>query len=71
MHFFHLNLLNAQAILASKIYDVGAIFCQFSDIKNMGWSQQPKSTDSLLLVSPSALELAILRKANLPMSKCI
>ena len=70
MHFFHLNLLNAQAILASKIYDVGAIFCQFSDIKNMGWSQQPKSTASLP-VSPSALELAILRKANLPMSKCI
>ena len=43
-------------ILAKKIYDAYAIFRQFSDIKNGGWSQQP---------SPNTLELIVLRKANL------
>ena len=32
--FFHLNFVNAQGILAQKIYNLPAIFCQFSDIKN-------------------------------------
>ena len=32
--FFHLNFLNVQGILAQKINNVHAIFCQFSDFKN-------------------------------------
>ena len=34
--FFDLNILNAQGILALKVYNVHAIFHQFSDIKNGG-----------------------------------
>ena len=34
MHFFHLNFLNAQGILAQKFYNGHAIFCQFSDVKH-------------------------------------
>ena len=41
MYFFHLNLLNAWGILAQKIYNAYAVFYQFSDVKNKGWSQQP------------------------------
>ena len=37
--FFHLNFLNVPGILAPKIYDAGAIFCQFFDIENGGQSQ--------------------------------
>ena len=33
MRFFHLNFLNAQGTFAQNIYDVHAIFRQFSDIK--------------------------------------
>ena len=40
MRFFHLNFLNAWGILAQKIYNAHAIFRQFSDVKNGGWSQQ-------------------------------
>ena len=29
MHFFHLNVLNAQGILAQKFYNGHATFCQF------------------------------------------
>ena len=36
MRFYHLNFLNVQGILAQKIYNVRAIFCQFSDVKNGG-----------------------------------
>ena len=36
MRFFHLNFLNAQGILAQKIYNAHTIFCQFSDTKNGG-----------------------------------
>ena len=36
MRFYHLNFLNVQGILAQKIYNVHAIFCQFSDVKNGG-----------------------------------
>ena len=41
MRFFHLNFLNAQGILAQKIYNKHAIFRQFSDVKNGVRSQQP------------------------------
>ena len=41
MRFFHLNFLNVQGILAQKIYNAHAIFCQFSVTKDGEWSQQP------------------------------
>ena len=34
MPFFQLDFLNAPGILAPKICNAHAIFCQFSDIKN-------------------------------------
>ena len=34
--FFNLNFLNVQGVLAQKIYNAHALFCQFSDIKNRG-----------------------------------
>ena len=64
MRFFHLNFLSAWGVLALKIYNVHAIFCQFSDVKNGGWSQQ-LSILCRLPVNPNTLELAVLRKANL------
>ena len=48
MRFYHLNFLNVQGILAQKIYNVHAIFCQFSDVKNGGWSQQPHALCQLV-----------------------
>ena len=41
MRFFHLNFLNEQGTLAQKIYNVHTIFCQFFDVKNGGYFQQP------------------------------
>ena len=41
MRFFHLNFLNAQDILAQKIYNAHAIFRQFSDVNNAVRSLQP------------------------------
>ena len=40
--FFHLNFSSLMwGILAQKIYNVHAIFRQFSDIKYGGWCQKP------------------------------
>ena len=52
MHFFHLNYLNAQGILAQKIYSARAIFHQFSDVKNGGRSQQPSVLGQLVTSEP-------------------
>ena len=41
MCFFHLNFINVQGTLAQKLYNVHAIFHQFSENINRGWSQQP------------------------------
>ena len=41
MRFFRLNFLNTRGILAQIIYNVHAIFCQFSNVVNRGQSQQP------------------------------
>ena len=41
MHFFHVNFLHASGILAPEIYNVHAIFRQFSDFINEGRSQRP------------------------------
>ena len=50
--FFHLNFLNAWGILAKKIYNVHTIFCQFSDAKNRGRSQQPRVLGQLVTGEP-------------------
>ena len=41
MHFFTKFILNVRGILAQKIYNIHAIFRQFSDVINRGQSQQP------------------------------
>ena len=67
MCFFHLNFLNAGGSLAQKIYNVHAIFHQFSDIKNDP-SDDPNNQPSSviwLLVNHNALELTVQKKANL------
>ena len=64
--FFYIKFLNARGILAQKIYNAYAIFCHFSDAINGGRSQKPSILCQLiLLVNPNALELAVVRKANL------
>ena len=52
MHFFHQNFLNARGILAQKTYNAHAIFCQFSDVKNGGRSQQPSVLGQLVTGEP-------------------
>ena len=52
MHFFDLNFLNAQGILAQKIYNAHTIFREFSSIKNEGQSQQPSALDQLVTGEP-------------------
>ena len=52
MRFSHLNFLNARSILAKKIYNAHSIFCQFSDIKNVGRSQQPRVLGQLVTSEP-------------------
>ena len=63
--FFHLNFLSVQGILAQKIEDPHATFCQFSDVKNRNNPNSQASLVSWFMVSPSALELAVQRKDNL------
>ena len=65
MRFFHLNFLNARGILAQKIYNARATFRQFFDVKGGDDPSNQASWVSWLPVSPSAPELAVLRKANL------
>ena len=50
--FFHLNFLNAQGILAQRIYDACTIFRQFSDVKSGGQSQQPSILGQLVSGKP-------------------
>ena len=52
MHFFHLNFLNVRGIFAQKIYNVHTIFCQFSDIKSRGQSQQSSILSQLVTGEP-------------------
>ena len=61
--FYYLKFLDVQGILAQKICD--AIFCQFSDVKIGDDSNSQGSSVIWFPVSPSAMELAVLRKANL------
>ena len=62
---FHLNFLNARGILAPKLYKAHAIFHQFSDVKTGNDPNHEASSVSWLPVNSIALELALLRKANL------
>ena len=41
MHFFTKMFLNVRGISAQKIYNMQAIFGQFSDVINRARSQQP------------------------------
>ena len=41
MHFITNFFLNVRGVLAQKIYNMHAIFRQFSDVINRGQSQQP------------------------------
>ena len=64
MHFFHLSFLNVQDISAQKIYNVHALFHQFSDVKNGEDTSSQVSSVIYFPVNLNALELAVLRKAN-------
>ena len=65
MDFFHLNFLNTRKILVQKIYNAHAILINFLALKIGEDPNNQASSVSWLLVNPSALELAVLRKANL------
>ena len=65
MCFFHLKFLNVWGILAQKIYDVHAIFRQFSYIKKGDNRNNQVLSVHWLPVNANALELAVLRKVNL------
>ena len=58
MCFFHLIFLNARGILVESIYNVHAIFCQFSDVKNRGQSQQPSVFSQLVTSEPQRVSSA-------------
>ena len=50
--FFSPKFSNARGILAQKIYNVCAIFCQFSNVKNGGRSQQPSILGQMVTGEP-------------------
>ena len=54
----HLNFVNVQGILAQGIYDVHAIFPQFSDVKNGVQSQQPSILRQLVFGEPQCTEIS-------------
>ena len=62
MRFFDLNFLNAQGILAPKIYNAHTIFLA---LKMRNDPNNQALWISWLLVNPNPLELAVLRKAGL------
>ena len=63
--FFHLMFLNGRGVLAQKLYMAHATFRQFSDVKMGDDTNNLVPLVSWLPVNFSALELAVLRKANL------
>ena len=52
MHIFHINFLNALGVLAQEIYDVHALFHQFSNIKNGRRFQQWTILSQLVSAGP-------------------
>ena len=65
MCFFHLNFVNAQHILVEKSYNAHTIFCQFSDVKNGVWSQQPSVLGQLVTGEPQRTRISCPKKTNL------
>ena len=63
MHFFDLNFLNVQGILAQKIYNAHAIFREFSSIKNGGRSQQLSALDQLVTGEPQPTRISCLKES--------
>ena len=62
MHFFIKFILNVRGILAQKIYNIHAIFRQFSDVLNTGNPNNQASSVSWLPVNPNALKCRIYKK---------
>ena len=58
MRSFDLNFLNAQGILAQKIYNAHTIFRQFSSIKNEARSQQPSAVGQLVTGEPQPTRIS-------------
>ena len=58
MHFFDLNFLYVQGILAQKIYNAHTIFRQFSNFKNEGRSQQPSTLGQLVTEEPQPTRIS-------------
>ena len=58
MRFFDLNFLNAQGILAQKIYNAHTIFGEISSIENEGRSQQPSALDHLSTGEPQLTRIS-------------
>ena len=56
--FFYLNFLNAQGILAQKIFNVHAIFRQFSDIKMGNDPKQPSALGQLVTSEPQCTRIS-------------
>ena len=69
--FFNQNFLNARGILAQRIYNARAIFCQFCDVKDTDDPNSQASSVSWFPVSPKAPELIVLSQSCLPMNKFI
>ena len=62
-HFFHLNFLNAQGILAQKCIMHVLFFCQFSDVKDGGQSQQLSVLSQLVTGEPQRTGLSHPKKS--------
>ena len=58
MRFFDRHFLNAQGILAQKIYNAHTTFRQFSTIKNEGRSQQPSALGQLVTGEPQPTRIS-------------
>ena len=61
--FFYLHFLNAQCILAQKMYNAHTIFCQFSNIKNEARSQQPSALGQLVTGEPHSNRISCPRES--------
>ena len=64
MRFLHLNFLKVQGILAQKFFNVNALFCQFSKVKNRGQSQQPSILGQLVTSEPQRTRINHPKESN-------
>ena len=58
MRLSYLNFLNARGILAQNIYNMDAIFRQFSDVENERRSQQPSVLCQLVTSESQRTEIS-------------